>query len=93
MSGFGKGYQVGLNAARSRQVSAAFWSAVTGRGHRDGVQAQFLQAQLAAQAENLRLRHENAELRFYSDWACAQIDRMDEYNANLARMLDVRDTE
>lgn len=96
MSDFGRGYVAGRNAARWGQVSEEFWSAVTRRVQQGRAQAQIeaLQAQLAAaQVENLRLRHENAELRIFGTWAAEQIGRMDRCNMDLERMLDARERE
>jgi len=84
VSEFGTGYQVGFNAARGRQVSEQFWSAVNQRQEQDWVQQQFqaLQARLQAvqfenmrlQQENMRFRHDNAEYERFTNWAMGVID-------------------
>jgi len=97
VSEFGTGYRVGLNAARGRQVSEQFWSAVNRRQEQDWVQQQFqaLQAQLQAaqlqnmhlQQENVRLRQDNAEYERFTNWAMGMIDEQSISIADLQSRL------
>lgn len=98
MSEFGTGYQVGFNAARGRQVSEQFWSAVSQRREQDWMQQQFqaLQAQLQAiqlenvrlQQENVRLRQDNAEYERFTNWAMGVIDEQNVSIADLQSRLN-----
>ena len=98
MSEFGTGYRVGLNAARGRQVSEQFWSALSQRREQDWVQQQFqaLQARLQAvqlenvrlQQENVRLRQDNAEYERFSNWAMGTIDEQNKSIADLQSTLN-----
>jgi len=98
VSEFGTGYRVGLNAARGRQVSEQFWSAVNRRQEQDWVQQQFqaLQARLQAvqlenmrlQQENVRLQQDNAEYERFSNWAMGVIDEQNVSIADLQRRLN-----
>ena len=95
MSEFGTGYRVGLNAARGRQISEQFWSAVSQRQKQDWVQQQFqaLQAQLQAvqlenarlQQDNVRLHQDNAEYERFSNWAMGEIDQQ---NGRIVKLQD-----
>ncbi len=96
MSEFGTGYRVGLNAARGRQVSEQFWSAVNRRQEQDWVQQQFqaLQAWLQAiqlenvrlQQDNVRLQQDNAEHERFTNWAMCMIDEQN------GRIADLQNT-
>jgi len=98
VSEFGTGYRVGLNAARGRQVSEQFWSAVNRRQEQDWVQQQFqaLQARLQAmqlenmglQQENVRLRQNNAEYERFTNWAMSVIDQQNVSIADLQSRLN-----
>ena len=99
MSDFGTGYRVGLNAARGRQVSEQFWSALSQRREQDWVQQQFqaLQARLQTvqfenirlQQENVRLRQDNAEYERFTNWAMDEIARLDRFIDDLRSNLGI----
>jgi len=99
VSEFGTGYRVGLNAARGRQISEQFWSAVSQRQKQDWVQQQFqaLQARLqAVQFENIRLQQENVHLRQntaeyerFTNWAMDEIARLDRFIDDLRSNLGI----
>jgi len=99
VSEFGRGYQVGLNAVRGRQVSEQFWSAVNQRQEQDWVQQQFqaLQARLQAmqlenmrlQQENVRLRQDNAEYERFTNWAMDEIAQLDRFINDLRINLGI----
>jgi len=99
VSEFGTGYRVGLNAARGRQVSEQFWSAVNRRQEQDWVRQQFqaLQARLQAvqlenmrlQQENVRLRQDNAKYERFINWAMDEIARLDRFINDLRSNLGI----